>query len=180
MFACALDVTGKELGRIVVDVSSADATAAAADFIRKHAPPQADAQAKWAAAFAEAKRSGRRVWARISQRYCGPCFRLSRWIDDHRELLERDYVMLKIDDIRDLHGAEVASRIDSNREQHGIPFYTIFDADERPLINSESPVGNIGHPSSFEGRRYLTKMLDQTRRKLTKAEIDQIVGTLGK
>jgi hypothetical protein len=175
VFVCALDSTGKELGRAVFDADQADA---AAEFIRKHAPAQADAQQKWDAAFAEARRSGRRVWARISQRYCGPCFLFSRWIDDHRELLERDYVLLKIDDVRDRHGAEVAKRIISNRENYGVPFHTIFESDERLLIDSEAPDGNIGHPSSFEGRLHLKKMLNETRQKLTEAEIKQLVETL--
>ncbi|MEX2137857.1 MAG: M56 family metallopeptidase [Pirellulales bacterium] len=178
VFACALDATGNELGRIELDASKADAAAKAAEFLRKHAPPQADARAKWDAAFAEAKRSGRRVWAQIGQRYCGPCFRLSRWIDDNRELLQRDYVLLKIDNVRDKHGVEVANRIVSNREHFGVPFHTIFEANERLLIDSESSVGNIGHPSSYEGRRHLTKMLHETRKNLTEAEIKQIVGTL--
>jgi hypothetical protein len=178
VFACALDATGKELGRIELDASKADAAAKAADFLRKHASPQADAKAKWDAAFAKAKRSGRCVWAQIGQRYCEPCYRLSRWMDDNRELLERDYVLLKIDSVRDKHGVEVANLIVSNREHFGVPFHTIFDANERLLIDSESSVGNIGHPSSFEGRRHLTRMLRETRKSLTEADIDQIIATL--
>ena len=178
VFVSALDATGQELGRIELDAGQADAAAKAAEFLRKHAPPQADAQAKWDAAFAEAQRSGRRVWAHIGQRYCGPCFLLSRWMDDNRELLERDYVLVKIDNLRDKHGEEVANRIVSNRENFGVPFHTIFDANQRLLIDSESPVGNIGHPSSFEGRRHLTRMLQETHKNLTAADIEQIVATL--
>jgi hypothetical protein len=178
VFVCALDGTGRELGRLELSTAADDAIAEAAAFFRKHAPLQADAQAKWNAAFLEAKLSGRRVWARISQRYCEPCFRFSRWLDDNRELLERDYVMLKIDNVRDKHGTEVAGRIVSNREHFGAPFHTIFDADEQLLIDSESPVGNIGHPSSFEGRRHLAKMLRETSKNLTDADIEQIVKTL--
>ena len=58
VFVCALDAKGKELGRIELDPGSADAAPEAAEFIRKHAPPHADARAKWDAAFAEAKCSG--------------------------------------------------------------------------------------------------------------------------
>ena len=66
---------------------------------------------KWDEAFAAAKQTNRKVWVRISQRYCGPCFMLARWLDDHKEIIERDYVLLKIDDVRDLHGHEVAKRL---------------------------------------------------------------------
>ena len=109
VFVCALNETGMELGRIALDSGDAHAAAEAAAFIRKHAPERTDAKAKWDAAFVEAKRSGRRVWAQIGQRYCQPCFRQSRWLDDNRELLERDYVLLKVDDVRDKHGVEIAS-----------------------------------------------------------------------
>lgn len=178
VFACALDSTGKELGRIELDTGKADAAAKAAEFIHQFAPPQADAQVKWEAAVAEAKRSGRRVWAQIGQRYCGPCFQLSRWLDDNRVQIERDYVLLKIDDVRDAHGVDVAKRIVGNRKGSGVPFYAIFDANEQLLIDSEGPLGNIGFPSSFEGHRHLTRMLRETRRNLTEADIEQIVETL--
>ncbi|MEX2139106.1 MAG: M56 family metallopeptidase [Pirellulales bacterium] len=178
VFAGALDESGKELGRIELDIAEADAAAKAEDFIRRHAPPRADAKEKWAAAFAEAKRSKRKVWARVSQRYCGPCFELSRWLDDHRELLARDYVLLKIDNLRDEHGEEVGQRIFSNRSHFGIPFYAIFDADQELLIDSEGPLGNIGNPSGYEGRRHLKKMLSDTRSNLTQEQIKDIVTTV--
>ncbi len=178
VFACALDGTGKELGRVQLDARTDNVQLQAAEFLQKHAPPQADARAKWDAAFVEAKRSGRRVWVRVSQRYCGPCFQLSRWLDDNRTLLEKDYVFLKIDNVRDTHGDEVAKRIIGDREHFGVPFYTIFDANEQRLIDSEGPTGNIGHPSSYEGRLHLKEMLSRTQKNLTDAQIEQIIATL--
>ena len=178
VFVCALDETGMELGRMVLGGGRANAAAKAAAFIRKHAPPQADAKAKWDAAFTEAKRSGRRVWAQIGQRYCRPCFRLSRWLDDRRALLERDYVLLKIDDVRDKYGVEIARRIVNNRRNYRVPFQAIFDANERVLIDSDVPADNIGHPSSFVGRHHLTKMLRETRKNLTLTEVKLIVQAL--
>ena len=168
------------MGRIELDRSSEEAAAEGAEFIRKHAPPQADARAKWESAFAEAKRSGRRVWARIGQRYCAPCFRLSRWIDDNRELIERDYVLLKVDDVRDQHGVEIALRVTSQRKNFGVPFHAIYDDNAQLLIDSESPVGNIGNPSGFEGRKHMKKMLLETRKKLTEAEVQKIVDSLAR
>jgi hypothetical protein len=46
------------------------------------------------------------------------------------------------------------------------------------LIDSEGPTGNIGHPSSFEGRRHLRRMLIETMTSLAQSEIDEIVSTL--
>ena len=178
VFACVLDRAGKELGRVTFDMSAADVESQAAEFLKAHAPVQVDAEAKWNAAFSEAADSGRKVWARIGQRYCGPCFRLSRWLDDNREQIERDYVLLKIDDVRDKHGIEIAKRIVNGREQFSLPFHAIFDSQGTLLIDSEGPTGNIGHPSSFEGRRHLKKMLLDTKARLTPTEIDELIATL--
>ena len=177
VLAFALDATGKELGRAQFDYKSADSHKQAAEFIRKYAPEQVDAKKKWDEAFAKAKETDRKVWARISGRYCGPCFRLSRWLDDRKETLEKDYVFLKIGG-RELHGAEVTERI-TRGEHHGIPFFAIFDPDGTMLIDSAGSLGNIGHPSGFEGKRHLRKMLMETRKNLTPEQIDDVVGTLG-
>lgn len=176
--AYAIDVDGKELGKLEIDVRDRKAVEAAAEFIHRHAPSQVNAEEKWAQAFAEAKRSNRRVWARVSQRYCGPCFSLARWLDDQHELLEKDYVLLKIDDVRDQNGIRVAERL-TRGKHHGVPFYAIFDEDEELLIDSAGPLGNIGNPSDVEGKKQLRKMLLETRRNLTDAEIEQLVESVG-
>ena len=173
VFACAIDAKGKELGRVEIDVSDKRAGQEAAAFIHQHAPAPVDAEKKWHEAFTVASRSRRRVWARISQRYCAPCFRMARWLDDHHKLLEKDYVMLKIDNIRDQNGIRVAKRL-TRGKNHGVPFHAIFDQDELMLIDSAGPIGNIGHPSGIEGKKQLRKMLLETRRSLTDAEIDQL------
>lgn len=176
----ALDVWGKELGRIELDYANDDAIDRLMSFVIKHAPPQADAKQKWDEAFAEAKRSNRKVWARINQRYCQPCFELSAWLDDHRSLLDQDYVFLKIDDVRDLHGREVAQRLISKKWslRYGVPFHAIFDANEKMLIDSRAPTGNIGYPSGHEGRKHLRKMLSETNTYLSTKEINQLMDTL--
>ena len=86
-------------------------------------------------------------------------------------------MFLKIDDMRDLHGAEVAERL-TGHEGQGVPFQAIFDSNGKMLITSESPLGNIGCPSGFEGKKHLRKMLLTTRNRLTDQQIDGIVNTL--
>jgi hypothetical protein len=178
IFACAVDAKGNELGRLEIKASDTGAAEAAAAFIHRHAPSQADAEKKWNEAFAEAKRTNRCVWVRISQRYCGPCFLLSRWIDDQGELLGKDYVMLKIDDVLDQNGRRIAQRL-TQGENHGVPFHAIFDSDGAMLIDSAGPLGNIGAVGGFEGKKHLRKMLLQSRQNLTDEEIDQIVESVG-
>jgi Thioredoxin-like len=178
IFACVLDATGAELGRLEVDIVEKEAEEKVSAFVTKHLPAKLDAEEKWKEAFAEAKRTNRKVWARVSQRYCGPCFLLARWLDDHRELLEKDYVMLKIDDFADENGAGVAKRI-TRGGRFGIPFYAIFDTDKKLMVDSDSPLGNIGYPSGYEGSKHLRKMLLATRVSLTDFEVEKILATLG-
>jgi hypothetical protein len=168
---------GNEVGRIDLEISQDGAADRAAEFVNQYAPPQLDAEQKWKKAFDEAKKSDRKVWACIGGRYCGPCFRLARWQDDHRDMLAQDYVMLKIDDFHDQNGRQVAEHLTRGR-QHGIPFHAIFDIDGEMLIDSAGPLGNIGHPSGYEGKKYLRKMLLETRQRLTDAAIDQLVDSL--
>ena len=177
VFACAIDAVGKELGRVEFDCKDPGGPKLAAQFVCKHAPKPADAKKKWDEAFAVAGQTNRKVWVRICQRYCGPCFMLTRWLDDHKDALEQDYVLLKIDDSGDLHGKEVAQRL-TGSQGAGVPFHAIFDPDARMLINSVSPIGNIGYPTGFEGKRQLRKMLTETRSRLTVKQIEEIVASV--
>ena len=178
VFAVSYDLEGKELGRIHIDPEAVDAAETAYGFIERYAPAQQDAEAKWDEAFRQAKEQNKRVWVRTSQRYCGPCFMLSRWIDDHREVIEKDFVVLKIDDVRDLNGQAVAGRLTKGRVV-GVPFHAMFDASETLIADSFGPLGNIGSMSGVEGKRYFKKMLDGACSKITSQEIQMLLDSLG-
>lgn len=60
----------------------------------------------------------------------------------------------------------------------GIPFCAIFDSDGALLVDGDSPLGNIGFPSGYEGSKYLRKMLMATRSLITDAEIEQLIASL--
>ncbi|MEM7307685.1 MAG: thioredoxin family protein [Planctomycetota bacterium] len=178
LFVAVYDEAGEEVDRLRLDPSATDAEARAAEFLRAAAPPTLDAREKWTAALELARQTDRRVWVRVSQRYCGPCFLLTSWIDDHRELLSTDYVLLKIDDVQDENGPEVAALLEA-RPGDGVPFHAIFDAEGELLISSRCPImGNIGFPGSFEGQRHLRAMLTQTATRLTAEELERVVDTL--
>lgn len=175
--ACMLDVDGREKGRIQVDVSDSNADQVIRDFMKAHLPPRLDAIQMWNEAFAEAKASQRVVWARLSGRYCGPCFKLARWIDRHKEILERDYVMLKNDSGDDADRKIIRDRI-MKKEIHGIPFYAMFNPDQEMILDSECPLGNIGFPSDFDRIKFLRKMLLATRKSITDKELDHMLADL--
>ena len=178
ILAYAIDADGNELGRLDTDIRHQEAPGQVASFIHQHAPQPNDAEEKWNTAFAEANRSNRRVWARVSSRYCGPCFRLTRWLDKQHKLLEKDYVTLKVDSGRDENGTSVAERI-TRGGQFGVPFHVIYDQVGKLLVTSEGPLGNIGHPTGIDGKKQIRKMLLQTRQNLTDDEIDQLVESVG-
>jgi hypothetical protein len=175
--AVAFDDQGKELGRLDSDIRHPEAAGEVADFIHRQLPITEDAEAKWNAAFAEAKQSNRRVWVRLCQRNFSPCFQLARWLDDERELLNKDYVMLKLDNIRDQNAARVVERI-THGELYGV--YAIFDSSGKMLIDSKGPLDNIAYPNNIEGKKHLRKMLLATRQNLSDAEIDHLVESVRK
>ncbi len=180
LFLAALSGDGKELGRL--NVNSSDEQAAAKNvtaFIKMHLPEKRDAKAGFEAALAEAKRSNRRVWVRVSQTRCAPCFTFSRWLDSQRELLAKDYVLFKFDDGLDLHGVELSRALKFHGQ--GVPCHAILDADGKELINSIGPLGNIGDPAGrFEGTEHLRKMLKTTVRNLSDADIESLIRSLPK
>jgi hypothetical protein len=180
LFLAALNGEGRELGRLTLDLKDDQAAAkSVAGFLKRHLPPQHDAKAEFAAALAEAKRTGRRLWVRVSQTRCNPCYSLSRWLDSQRELLAKDYVLFKFDDFRDLNGRELSAQL--NFDAHGVPCHAILDADGKLLINSIGPLGNIGDPSGeFEGISHLRKMLKTTAQKLSADEIETLIQSLPK
>ncbi len=175
--AWALDGDGAPLGELVVDAANEASAAKAAEFVKAHIPVIADAEEKWNQAFADAEATNRKVWARISGRYCGPCFMLTRWIDDQRQLLEKDYVFLKIERNQDKNGSGVADRV-TRGNSHGIPFFALFAPNGELVEESVGPLGNIGYPGSFESKNRFREMLLGTRKRLTDEEIDQLIDSL--
>lgn len=183
-FLVALDGEGKELGRLSVDLTD-EPTAAkeVTAFLKQNRTPQVNAQAGFEAALAEAKKSGRRLWVRVGQTRYGSCFRFSYWLDEHKDVLAKDYVMFKFDNIIDLHGQDLRKTLKLDRK--GIPCHAIYDADGKELINSVGPQGNIGCPLrdprfSIDPvtTRHFRKMLETTAQKINAAEIDELVRSL--
>lgn len=175
--AVAIDTDGNELSRLNIDVSAQNSVNETRKFLTAYSPKVVDGFDKWDEAFALAGKTNRRVWVRTSQRYCAPCFMLSRWLDEHRELLEKEFVMLKIDDVRDRHGRELAERITAGRRV-GVPFFAFYNADEQVLADSYGPTGNIGFMLGYESKRHFRKMLEETCQVLTENEITQLIDSL--
>ncbi|TWU47371.1 Regulatory protein BlaR1 [Rubripirellula tenax] len=175
--AIAFDQKGTEIDRHTFVVDDANSVEQTKEFLNANAGPKADVQQAWDRAFTIAKKTDRRVWVRIGGRYCGPCFALSRLLDDHKLALSKDFVMLKLDDGDRTDHPDIFDRL--TRGQHyGIPFHVIYDANGKRLIDSDGPMGNIGSPSSFEGIKHFKRMLDAGRQRMADDQIDAIVSSI--
>ena len=173
----AVDGTGATLGsrRITIAGNSA-AEAQAAQFTKRYAPPTHDAQTLLDGANREALKTGRRLLFVEGGPRCEPCREMARWMDDPHALLSKDYVIAKVLDT-DTHYGDVIGKFRSNRGG-GIPWFAIAEPDGTVLATSDSPLGNTGFPSSFEGKKYLKHILDHTARHLAPAERERLIESL--
>lgn len=167
---------GKVLGRQDFDPAEDASSGLAFRFVEDLQPQAKDALAKWENASKIAAKENKLVWIRTGSRYCGPCFRLSRWLDDHKEVLEKDFVLVKVD-TRDINGIEVADSLSDGRSV-GVPFHAIFTPDKERVTDSYGPIGNIGFMSGLEGKRHFKKMMRLARKRITEAELQQLLDSL--
>ncbi|MGQ0636872.1 MAG: M56 family metallopeptidase [Planctomycetaceae bacterium] len=173
----ALDGRQKLISSERIDLKRNDAAGAqGAAFLKRHGPAARDALALFEAAREEARASGRRVWLVEGGPRCGPCFRLARWLDDHRATLEKDYLVVKVLGSIDRNTTELIKRFGST--SHGIPWFAVIEPDEKILITSDGPLGNIGVPVSVEELRHLRRMIETTAQKITPDEIDTLLKSL--
>ncbi len=122
------------MGQLLLEMTDPTSSEQILAFLEKHKGPTYDARVKLDSALQEARDSDRKVWAIVSGTRCCPCLLLAGWLDAHHELLEKDFLFVKIDAARDTHGIQVAQEITSD-EHTGIPFFAILDSDGHKLID---------------------------------------------
>ena len=167
---------GHKSGDDLIADGSLDADALIA-WLKTHTPEPVDARELLDAALAQAKRENKRVIIQETAVWCGPCHRLSDFLDAHR-VWESDYVWVKMDHrFENAREIMTAYRGDS---RGGVPWWAILDADGELLISSNATESgeNIGYPSSEEGQTHLRQMLMQTRVRLTDEQIDGLIAAL--
>jgi beta-lactamase regulating signal transducer with metallopeptidase domain len=174
-----LDGEGRQAGTLCLPVRDASsALKQGVEFLKQHAPAKRDARQLLSAAQAEARATGRRVWIIEGETRCGPCFRFSRWLDDHHTLLERDDVFVKLLVGCDDNARDVVESV-KGRTGGGIPWFAITDPNGNVLATSDGPSGNIGFPSTQRDKDHFRQMLRHTAQKLTDADVDGLVQSLG-
>jgi RNA polymerase sigma factor (sigma-70 family) len=175
----AFDGEGRQTGVLLLtgrDISTGGRRGL--DFLKEQAPPPRDARQLLAAVQKKALQTDRRVWLVVEGSRCGPCFRLARWLEDQRDLLERDYVFVQLNAGIDEHVDEVLERFKRPFDA-GVPWFAITDADGTPLATSDGPHGNIGFPAGQPEKLHLLLMLQKTAQKLNTEDRDRLINSLG-
>jgi protocatechuate 3,4-dioxygenase beta subunit len=165
------------LGETRLPTLAADGCERLAKFLNEQLPAQPDAQQLLAGALARAKHDDKRVLIECTRGPCGPSVLMSRFVDSHRDLLEKDYICIRLDG-RFIHAEEVMARL-RQRESRGIPCIVIVDADGKRLAASDAR-GSVGYPNSPAAVADFESMFVDTSRNLTVAEIERLVKDLSR
>ena len=145
-------------------------------FLTSHAPDQPDAKRLLADAMAQADQENKRILIEETGAYCGWCVRLARFLESQHEILNPNYVIVKIDRWRFKNGETVIKRI--RGDNGSIPWMAILDAKGKPLITSDSPKGNIGYPTKPEEIEHFLKMLRTTAQQITPEQLSALQKSL--
>jgi hypothetical protein len=154
-------------------------------WLRINKPKLPDAEKLIQAALAQAKRENKRVFLRENSPGAATyCARLNRYVEKYKDLIEKDYVCLKID-VRCPNASNVITRVRdydlkdySSPGATSFPWIVILDSAGRPVASGTSPRGNIGIPESAQETSYYSWMLHASAQRLTEAEISKLVAGL--
>ena len=150
-----------------------------AEFLESHLhPPLMSARESLDGALTEALRDNKRIFIQTGGPGCGPCYLLAEYFDEHKALISKDYVVLKLDS-RMPEFKEVYEKLTSGTPRCA-PWMTILDAEGDSLITGDNDEGNIGFPSSPVGIEQFKLMLATTRQRLTDEEMATLLAALQK
>ena len=170
---------GKKISSLKVDATEAGSIAKVAKFVEANRISDIDAQQALDDAFSLAKSTNRKVWLQFSQTRSGPCIQLSRWVDKHKAVLEKAFVFIKVDDLRDKNRRKIWKQYVGKRSMD-IPFSVVIDANGVVLDKSLDAQGaSVGFPSTLEGRQVFSRIFNATaKEKLSMEEIDGLLESL--
>ena len=125
------------------------------------------------------------VFFHIGAPWCGWCHKLEAFLakEEIAGILAADFVMMKIDQDRMVHGKEVAGRVRTG-EGGGIPWTAFLDSDGKILVTSDAPTpkgpSNIGCPWEPEEIAWFMSMLRKVRNRITPEQLDRLEVVLKK
>ena len=116
--------------------------------------------------LARASSEDKRVFLTFGAPWCGWCHKLADWMakPEIASILDRDFVIVKVDIDRMTHGKEVMARV-RPKPTGGIPWFAVLDSKGKPLGTSDGPQGNIGYPFKPEEiDHFMALITSQSRR----------------
>jgi thioredoxin-related protein len=124
--------------------------------------------------LAAAREQNKRVFLHFGAPWCAWCGRLDTFLarESITELMAVDYIDLKIDIDRMIHGKDLEKEF--RKDDGGIPWYAILDADGNVLATADGPQGNIGFPVTQQEISHFITTIDGTRRNLNPEQVQSL------
>ena len=132
-------------------------------------PKKNDAVDKWETAFATANENDQRVFVLVGDLNQKPAQRLRRWMDEHEETLEKDFVLLTIDNSFDLRVDEATVALEDLNVT--LPAVVVLDVDQQVVAHC----GKLDPTQFGRVQMGLQQVLEQSCQKIEDDEIKRIV-----
>jgi len=91
-------------------------------------------------------------------------------------ILAKEFICLKLEADRMIGGKAILKRYQAN--EGGIPWFVFLDGDGKAAASSDGPKGNVGFPAVPHEIAHFRMMLEQSKRKLSDADINALVTSL--
>lgn len=149
------------------------------DFLKANEAPHVTAQSVYDTALAAAQKDGKRVFLHFGAPWCGWCHKLDDWLarPEIANVLDKDFVVVKIDQDRMTGGAEMLAKMRSDKDG-GIPWFAFLDAHGTMIAESVNDKGTIGFPAQPAEIDVFHAMLDKATTKMTKDDVAMLLASL--
>ena len=166
---CIYDASGKQLARKTFTSSAPDFADSIKTLMANNGPKKNDAVDKWETAFATANENDQRVLVMVGDLNQKPAQRLRRWMDEHEETLEKDFVLLTIDNSFDLRVDEATVALEDLNVT--LPAVVVLDVDQQVVAHC----GKLDPTQFGRVQMGLQQVLEKGCQKIEDDEIKRIV-----